>query len=809
MKFLSKISFKNFNFRTTFGFFICLCITVVIGFYQQKSIHSIKEISDMRAVARSSAYRIVNLENLLTDAETAQRGYLLVGDKQYLPPYREAKETIPRAFKEIEDKLWQQKDQMVRLKRVETLINKKLDELEKTIWLTDEGKKDEAMRIVKTGEGNAYMTELRTLLRVMDDEQLRLVAESTETMADIVNDGRMVLLFGSIIETILIGILMTLIARSYRSRTRAMESLAASAADLEKQRDIGNQVIELQNEIVNNAALTESAVMDLVVRLSARLTGADGALVEMIEGDELVYRYVHGAAQPFLGMRIKSEGSFSGRCIREMRALNCPDVEFEPSVNIEACRKVNLKSMVVVPLQHHGRIIGVLKNYSAQADFFKEDTFNALKIISGFLSGSMAQAQEFSEKVKLIETLEKTKADLIVSTEAAQRATEAKSRFLATMSHEIRTPLNGILGMTNLLLDGGKLENEQREYGNAIKTSADALLTLVNDVLDFSKIESGHMTFEQVNFDIVSTLQDIHKSFGYSARQKDINLSLDIESGLAPLVKGDPGRVRQVFMNLISNAIKFTAEGSVQIKASMLGQDHRGICFKFEVIDSGIGIPEHVINNLFQEFVQADLSTTRKYGGTGLGLAICKRLVEKMSGEMGVISTPGQGSNFWFTLRLQPGQNELHAIEGESTLEEIPTRERPWRILIAEDNQINQIIIAKMLEHFGLRGDIAGNGKEVLEAVHSQSYDMILMDCHMPEMDGYEATAQIRSSTTIVNNKIPIIAMTANAMKEDREKTMASGMDDFISKPLDKKRVRAVLAKWLNHVAAEEKRQPA
>jgi CheY-like chemotaxis protein len=180
-----------------------------------------------------------------------------------------------------------------------------------------------------------------------------------------------------------------------------------------------------------------------------------------------------------------------------------------------------------------------------------------------------------------------------------------------------------------------------------------------------------------------------------------------------------------------------------------------------------------------------------------------------MSGEMGVVSAPGKGSNFWFTLRLQPGQNELHAVEGELASEEIPTRERPWRILVAEDNQINQIIITKMLEHFGLRGDIAGNGKEVMEAVHSQSYDMILMDCHMPEMDGYEATAQIRSSTTIVNSKIPIIAMTANAMKEDREKTMASGMDDFISKPLDKKRVRAVLVKWLKHVAAEEKRQPA
>ena len=794
---------EKFSKHMTVGFAFCLIGLIAIGIFQQKSIQDIKEISTKRAQARSNSYEMVVLENLLTDAETSQRGYLLTGRESYLAPYRQALNEIPQSYKDLEERFASQPSQHDRINRIEVVMNDKLKELAKTIELKRTKKTKNALLLVNSGDGKLYMDELRTLFKAVDDEQRKMVSSLSAEMERIVSLAAAVLFFGSIIEILIVGYLLLLLIRRQKEREFAIYALGDAKNVLEKQQVLSSIVIETQNEIAANEDMDPKSIMDLVVRLSTNITGSDGAIIELVDGDELVYSHAYGAAHAMLGFRIKKAGSFSGLCLEQGRALNCKDSETDDRVNREACRKVKLRSMIVVPLMHRGSIIGVLKNYSAKPNYFDEPTFNALKLLTGFLSGALGKAHEFSEKKAVIADLEKAKAELIVSRDKAEQATQAKSRFLANMSHEIRTPLNGILGMAGLLLDG-QLESEQRDYANGVKASADSLLRLVNDVLDFSKIESGHMEFEQVNFDMISTLRDILKSFSFAAKQKDLQLSMTVATEFTPLIKGDPGRMRQIFMNLIGNAIKFTQKGSIEVIATQVSEDANNVVLRFDIKDTGIGISKDVVQNLFQEFVQADVSTTRRYGGTGLGLSICKHLVEKMSGQMGVESEPGKGSNFWFTVRVLRGQAENTQSENMSPMEDLPVREKPWRILVGEDNQINQIIIAKMLEHLGLRADIAGNGKEVIDSLQARPYDLILMDCHMPEMDGYEATAFIRESQTIANHKIPIIAMTANAMKEDREKTLASGMDDFLSKPLDKRKVHTMLLKWLKHLNSLE-----
>lgn len=401
-------------------------VIVGIGIYQQLSLHDISVISDLCNEARSDAYKISNLENYLTDAETGQRGYLLTGDESYLKPYREALQKIPVAYKEMEVILQQLHGSAAEMKRVEELMNKKMLELAKTIELKKRGKSSEALKLVNSGDGQTYMLELRTLLKTMEEDQLRLASERGRKKEAIVDRGAWILFLGSLLEVSLVIFLFYLLYRNQIQRAKVHRSLIEANMNLEAQGRLAAQVIEIQNEIGSAVDLDKKTVMDLVVKLSARLTEADGAIIEILEGDELVYDHVYGAANPFLGLRLKKVGSFSGLCLQERQALNCEDSELDPRVDIVACRKVNVRSMIVVPLMHYGKIIGVLKNYSSRPNFFSEEKFNALKIITGFLSGALAQAQEFSEKTLAIQNLERVQADLVASTEKVNKATEAK-----------------------------------------------------------------------------------------------------------------------------------------------------------------------------------------------------------------------------------------------------------------------------------------------------------------------------------------------------------------------------------------------
>ena len=429
-----------------------------------------------------------------------------------------------------------------------------------------------------------------------------------------------------------------------------------------------------------------------------------------------------------------------------------------------------------------GKLTDVLFNGSV----YKDDMGNVLGVVvvarditeQKRVATELTEAKVFAELATLIAEEAKSKAES--ATHLAENAVKAKQQFLSNMSHEIRTPLNAIIGFTKVLLKTD-LSAKQKEYLHAIKLSGDALIVLINDILDLAKVDAGKMTFEQIPFKMALSISAMLHLFETKIQEKNLELVVKYDNTIPDVLVGDPVRLHQIILNLVSNAVKFTTKGKITVNVTLLTQDEESATIEFVIADTGIGIPENRLETIFENFQQASSGTARLYGGTGLGLAIVKQLIEPQGGSISVTSKLDEGSAFCFKLRFLKTNAEADTEADTIALDE---EIKNIKVLVAEDIPLNQLLMKTLLDDFGFERDIAANGRIAIEKLQSKAYDIILMDLQMPEMNGFETTTYIRNT---LNSKIPIIALTADVTTVDLAKCKAVGMNDYIAKPVDER----------------------
>ena len=476
--------------------------------------------------------------------------------------------------------------------------------------------------------------------------------------------------------------------------------------------------------------------------------------------------------------------NITGMTRKDLTGTDFFDYFTEPQKAREGYQEVFAKGFVAdypLTIRDHKRT-DVLFNGSV----YKDELGNVLGVVvvarditeQKRIANELTEAKVFAELATAIAEDAKSKAES--AAQIAENAVKSKQQFLSNMSHEIRTPMNAIIGFTKVVLKT-ELSDKQKEYLMAIKMSGDALIVLINDILDLAKVDAGKMTFEKTPFKMSSLLSAMLHLFETKIQEKNLVLIKEYDNRIPQVLVGDPVRLHQIILNLMSNAVKFTNQGHITVNVHLLSEDEEKVTIEFSISDSGIGIAKNKLTNIFENFQQASSATSRLYGGTGLGLAIVKQLVEKQGGSIRVKSKINEGSSFSFILNFQKASSET---EIGAYTEELDTELKNIKVLVVEDIPLNQLLMKTLLDDFGFERDMAANGKIAIEKLQSNVYDIILMDLQMPEMNGFEATEYIRNR---MKSKIPIIALTADVTTVDLEKCKAVGMNDYIAKPVDER----------------------